>query len=93
MSPTFALKQFRVYVSRHESMSNSNDVGLNRPKKPRLLLSESAFWSCRGTWKRAGINTLRCLVGCTVGDFSALWTLQTYAPDLGMGTIMALSSK
>ncbi|KAL3462267.1 hypothetical protein BJX64DRAFT_259536 [Aspergillus heterothallicus] len=49
------------------------------------------FWSCRHTWRRAGINTLRCLVGCTVGDFSALWLLQTYAPDLGMGTIMAAS--
>jgi hypothetical protein len=32
-------------------------------------------------------------VGCTVGDFSALWTLQTYAPELGMGTIMAISSE
>ncbi|KAL3441525.1 hypothetical protein BJX65DRAFT_288384 [Aspergillus insuetus] len=49
------------------------------------------FWSCRHTWRRAGINTLRCLVGCTVGDFSALWMVQTYTPDLGMGTIMAAS--
>ncbi|KAL2840034.1 hypothetical protein BJX68DRAFT_247251 [Aspergillus pseudodeflectus] len=49
------------------------------------------FWSCRHTWRRAGINTLRCLVGCTLGDFSALWMLQTYFPDLGMGTIMATS--
>lgn len=50
------------------------------------------FWSCRSTWKRAGINTLRCLVGCTVGDFSALWMLQTFYPELGMGTIMMISS-
>ncbi|KAL3431720.1 hypothetical protein BDV09DRAFT_144108 [Aspergillus tetrazonus] len=49
------------------------------------------FWTCRSTWRRAGINTLRCLVGCTVGDFAALWTLQTYCPELGMGTIMAAS--
>ncbi|KAB8233249.1 hypothetical protein BDV23DRAFT_164902 [Aspergillus alliaceus] len=49
------------------------------------------FWKCRHTWKRSGINTLRCLVGCTLGDFSALWMLQTYYPDLGMGTIMAAS--
>ncbi|KAL5051283.1 hypothetical protein BDW71DRAFT_170724 [Aspergillus fruticulosus] len=49
------------------------------------------FWTCRSTWRRAGINTLRCLVGCTVGDFAALWTLQTYLPELGMGTIMAAS--
>ncbi|KAL7781007.1 hypothetical protein V8C43DRAFT_299186 [Trichoderma afarasin] len=49
------------------------------------------FWSCRRTWKRAGINTLRCLAGCTLGDFSALWMLQTYYPELGMTTIMAAS--
>ncbi|CAC9888571.1 unnamed protein product, partial [Aureobasidium pullulans] len=62
------------------------------PTKPQISLFERAFWTCRGTWKRAGINTFRCLVGCTVGDFSALWALQTYAPELGMGTIMGLSS-
>lgn len=51
------------------------------------------FWNCRSTWRRAGVNTLRCLVGCTAGDFSALWILQTYYPELGMGSIMAMSSE
>lgn len=51
------------------------------------------FWTCRSTWKRAGLNTLRCLVGCSVGDFTTMWMLQTYCLDLGMGTIMAASSK
>ncbi|KAJ0426685.1 hypothetical protein BJY00DRAFT_100 [Aspergillus carlsbadensis] len=64
----------------NQAPQGRNDSPWNRP-----------FWSCRHTWRRAGINTLRCLVGCTVGDFSALWMLQTYAPDLGMGTIMAAS--
>ncbi|EHK45519.1 hypothetical protein TRIATDRAFT_39796 [Trichoderma atroviride IMI 206040] len=50
-----------------------------------------SFWKCRHTWRRAGVNTLRCLVGCTVGDFSALWMLQTYYPELGMTTIMGAS--
>ncbi|PLB51273.1 hypothetical protein P170DRAFT_382672 [Aspergillus steynii IBT 23096] len=54
-------------------------------------LLRASFWSSRPTWKRASINTLRCLVGCTIGDFSALWVLQTYLPGLGMGTIMGLS--
>ncbi|KZF25859.1 hypothetical protein L228DRAFT_257382 [Xylona heveae TC161] len=49
------------------------------------------FWTCRSTWKRAGINTLRCLVGCTIGDFSALWVLQTHYPELGTGAIMVAS--
>ncbi|KAJ5085130.1 hypothetical protein N7532_009901 [Penicillium argentinense] len=59
------------------------------PKSHPVL--SRAFWSCRSTWRRAGINTLRCLVGCTVGDFSALWTLQSIYPDLGMGNIMMAS--
>ncbi|PYH69093.1 DUF4396 domain-containing protein [Aspergillus vadensis CBS 113365] len=49
------------------------------------------FWTSKPAWKRAGINTLRCLVGCTLGDFSALWILQTYYPHLGMGLIMGAS--
>ncbi|KAL4935828.1 hypothetical protein BDV06DRAFT_206134 [Aspergillus oleicola] len=58
---------------------------------PTLSPWTRPFWTCRGTWKRAGINTLRCLLGCTVGDFSALWMLQIYCPDLGMGATMGLS--
>ncbi|KAF9700526.1 hypothetical protein EKO04_001284 [Ascochyta lentis] len=42
-------------------------------------------------WKRAGINTLRCLIGCTAGDFAAMWYLQSFHADLGLTTIMALS--
>lgn len=53
----------------------------------------ASFWSCRHTWKRARINTLRCLVGCTIGDFSMLWALQAWYPEIGMSSIMALSSK
>ncbi|CAD0097077.1 unnamed protein product, partial [Aureobasidium vineae] len=69
--------------------------GVNATTRPRLSLSERAFWTCRGTWKRACINTFRCLIGCTVGDFSALWALQTYAPDLvtsGLSTSIALET-
>ena len=55
--------------------------------------SQLQFWTHRPTWKRAGINTLRCLIGCTTGDFSAMWLLQTFYPEVGMGAIMATSSK
>lgn len=51
------------------------------------------FWSSRPTWHRASLNTLRCLVGCTTGDFSAMWLLQSYYPELGMPTIMGISSE
>jgi hypothetical protein len=64
-----------------------------RPSPQQLPLSSSEFWSSRPTWRRAGVNTLRCLVGCTAGDFSAMWYLQAHHPELGMGKIMALSSE
>lgn len=57
-----------------------------------LSLSSTHFWDSKPVWKRAGINTLRCLVGCTAGDFSAMWYLQSFHADLGLSTIMALSS-
>ncbi|PYH98421.1 hypothetical protein BO71DRAFT_395220 [Aspergillus ellipticus CBS 707.79] len=52
---------------------------------------QATFWTARSTWKRASLNTLRCLVGCTLGDFSMLWFLQAYYPALGMGAIMGAS--
>ncbi|TIA11777.1 hypothetical protein D6C80_07233 [Aureobasidium pullulans] len=87
---TFGPKTTEAYNRRKKSTLQSNELKPT-PTKPQISLFERAFWTCRGTWKRAGINTFRCLVGCTVGDFSALWALQTYAPELGMGTIMGLS--
>ncbi|KAG9662575.1 hypothetical protein KCU64_g1855, partial [Aureobasidium melanogenum] len=77
----------QIHASKKDGIASGSTVST----KPALSISKRAFWSCRGTWKRAGINTFRCLIGCTIGDFSSLWTLQTYVPDLGMGTIMALS--
>lgn len=62
--------------------------------KPHEESSPTAlqFWTSRPTWRRATVNTLRCLVGCTLGDFSAMWFLQTCYPDLGMGLVMGISS-
>ncbi|KAG9233077.1 hypothetical protein BJ875DRAFT_403730 [Amylocarpus encephaloides] len=65
----------------------SSDKGL--AKSPSLFSSQ--FWGSRLVWSRATVNTLRCLVGCTLGDFSSMWYLQAAYPDLGTGTIMAIS--
>jgi hypothetical protein len=56
-------------------------------------VTKLAFWTDKPTWSRAGVNTLRCLVGCTLGDFSALWMLQSLFPEMGMGAVMGVSSK
>lgn len=68
-------------------------AGAAQKQGSQLPLTSREFWSSRPTWRRAGVNTLRCLVGCTAGDFSAMWYLQAFHPDLGVGAIMALSSQ
>ncbi|KAH8647671.1 hypothetical protein BX600DRAFT_475707 [Xylariales sp. PMI_506] len=60
------------------------------PAQP-LRLVDAQFWSSRPTWRRAAVNTFRCLIGCTTGDFTAMWFLQAWYPELGIGTIMAIS--
>lgn len=63
------------------------------PPPEALPVTRREFWASRPTWNRASLNTLRCLVGCTAGDFGAMWMLQMYVPDWGMGTIMGIASE
>lgn len=85
-------------ISMHKQCSHSGTDTHNTtvPSKhvggsPSVL--SLAFWSSRHTWHRSAVNTARCLVGCTLGDFSALWYMQSAYPDLGMGVIMPVASK
>lgn len=65
-----------------------------RPNEtPANTESALGFWGSQHLWKRAGINTFRCLIGCSLGDFSAMWYLQLNHPDIGMGLIMGIASK
>ena len=41
-------------------------------------LWQLAFWSDASTWRRAAANTTRCLIGCSLGDLTALSLLQDY---------------
>ena len=34
--------------------------------------SRSIDWRCRGTWRTASVNTLWCLIGCSIGDFGTI---------------------
>ena len=36
-------------------------------------------WTCRHTWHRSAINTLWCLVGCSIGDFGTIFFFQMTA--------------
>lgn len=100
LRPTFLRSQFFSSSSpiqacsshQHKKSPTVQDVSCHGQKTAATSLWQPQFWAHRSTWKRAGINTLRCLVGCTAGDFSAMWLLQTLYPELGMGTIMVASS-
>ncbi|EFY86406.1 hypothetical protein MAC_07551 [Metarhizium acridum CQMa 102] len=73
-----------------KNYTNRNACGVT--SKPNLGSPFTlALWLSKPAWRRASVNTLRCLVGCTAGDFSAMWYLQASQPDLGMGAIMAIS--
>lgn len=45
-------------------------------------VTNTKFWSDPVTWQRTRINTLRCLIGCTTGDFGTMWYLQMNYPTL-----------
>lgn len=36
----------------------------------------SISWQCKHTWKRASVNTLWCLLGCSIGDFGTIFYFQ-----------------
>jgi hypothetical protein len=48
-------------------------------------------WRCRHTWKRASLNTMWCLLGCTIGDFGTIAYFQFWGPDWPVFWIMALA--
>ena len=53
--------------------------------------STSISWKCKHTWKSASINTLWCLLGCSIGDFGTIYFFQvTEIPFPVMG-IMVLA--
>jgi len=62
-----------------------------RKTAPVVTSDHNSFWLSKQTWKRSAINTGRCLVGCSIGDLSTVWYLQSAYPDLGMATTMGLS--
>lgn len=90
-----ALRVRQTSLQRRTKCS-SESIGTPKCSKAAAVtpsITSLGFWSSRPTWGRAGINTFRCLVGCTLGDFSAMWFLQACYPEIGVGAIMTISSK
>ncbi|KAI8099811.1 uncharacterized protein BX664DRAFT_322180 [Halteromyces radiatus] len=51
-------------------------------KQQDMTIFSKTFWMDSISWKRTRVNTLRCLIGCTTGDFATMWYLQYYYPTI-----------
>ena len=54
--------------------------------------SAPGFWEDGSVWRRAGFNTLNCLVGCSIGDFGTILYVQAFHPSISMATQMVLAT-
>lgn len=59
---------------------------------PANAVNPDAFWLDSHTWKRASLNTLNCLVGCSIGDFAMVIFLQKFYPGTSMTAQMILAT-
>ena len=50
-----------------------------------------SFWKCQHTARRATVNTLRCLAGCSVGDYTALAYLNIFHPEISPFVVMPIA--
>ncbi len=65
----------------------------NIPLRRNFLYNNNmlSFWQCRTTWRRSGYNTLWCLIGCSIGDFSTIAYFQFNAPQTPVLLVMSLA--
>ena len=54
-------------------------------------LSPDFHWKCKKTWRRSGINTLWCLLGCSIGDFGTILYFQLLQIPWSTLSIMILA--
>ena len=49
------------------------------------------FWLCKHTWKQSRVNTLWCLLGCSIGDFGTIFVFQNIEHSWSILQVMALA--
>lgn len=55
-------------------------------------LRPAGFWQDGNVWNHASLNTLNCLIGCSIGDFAMVMYLQAYFPATSMTIQMILAT-
>ena len=56
-----------------------------------ISTTESISWTCKSTWKKASVNTLWCLLGCSIGDFGTIFFFQITQIPFPLLWIMSLA--
>ena len=52
---------------------------------------QTMSWTCKSTWKKASVNTLWCLLGCSIGDFGTIFFFQISQIGFPLIWIMTLA--
>ena len=67
-------------------------------------VTDAFHWHCRHTWRQSSVNTLWCLLGCSIGDLGTIayfqytgipwpvWAIMTLAICNGLLTSIALET-
>ena len=54
-------------------------------------MTASISWKCKSTWKKSSVNTLWCLLGCSIGDFGTIFYFQNIEHTLPVWGVMTLA--
>ena len=55
------------------------------------ITKESISWKCKHTWKSASVNTLWCLLGCSIGDFGTIYFFQVTGNPWEFSVLLIMS--
>ena len=76
------LSKFPTYTISPATVDNGRDQARNLTP---------GFWNDPPIWTRAALNTLNCLIGCSIGDFGMILYLQKFHPQTSMSSQMILA--
>ena len=51
----------------------------------------SISWNCKHTWMSSAYNTIWCLIGCSIGDFSTIFYFQSIDHSLSIYIVMLIA--
>lgn len=74
----------------HNQLPDMPAIG-KQASRATAIQVPTPFWGDVNKWQRASLNTLNCLIGCTLGDFAMIIHLQHAHPGTPMWLQMTLA--